>query len=231
MNAKLVRAIHPEVRVLDEAAGVVEYVASDETLDSYREIIRSDGWRFTNFRKNAPFVDSHNYGTIEKQVGIVVEFGVANKKLVETVKWAIDVPGNQLAQLGFAMTKAGYLKAVSVGFHPVRMASKWDNDPTDYVDQLSQLGLKDVPEDKKPRVVYKEQEQVELSSVIIGANPNALAKAYKDGVLSDSDLNYFAAEHDRKSARQALRPGRASLARGLGRLEFLRRIENALRKT
>ena len=32
MNA-INRQIHPEIRVLDEAQGLVEYVASDETLE------------------------------------------------------------------------------------------------------------------------------------------------------------------------------------------------------
>src|SRR5262245_42586020 len=100
---KLTRTIHPEVRVLDETKGLVQYVASDESLDSYREVIRAAGWRFTNFSRNAPFVDSHDYSSIDKLVGKVTEFKVDKGRLVETVQWAIDVPGNLLAQRGFAM--------------------------------------------------------------------------------------------------------------------------------
>jgi phage/plasmid-associated DNA primase len=47
--------------------------------------------------------------------------------LVETVKWAHDVPENRLAQLGYAMTKAGHLKAVSVGFIPTKMLTGGDS--------------------------------------------------------------------------------------------------------
>jgi hypothetical protein len=54
---KLIRTIHPEVKVVDASKGIVDYVASDESVDSYREIIRANGWKFTNFKKNAPFVD------------------------------------------------------------------------------------------------------------------------------------------------------------------------------
>ncbi|HEY3853504.1 MAG TPA: hypothetical protein VGO67_03820 [Verrucomicrobiae bacterium] len=68
------------------------------------------------FQKNAPFVDSHNYTSIDCLLGKVVDFRVKNRQLIETVKWAIDVPSNVLAIKGFAMMQAGYLKAVSVGF-------------------------------------------------------------------------------------------------------------------
>ena len=59
-----IRTIHPEVRVIDASRGIVDYIASDESLDSYREAIKAAGWKFTRFAKNSPFVDSHDYSTI-----------------------------------------------------------------------------------------------------------------------------------------------------------------------
>ena len=182
--------------MLDAKAGVVEYIASDETVDSYREIIRADGWRFSRFAKNAPFVDSHNYGTVEHLLGKVTDFKVAAGKLVETVQWAVDVAENKLAQLGWKMTEAGYLKAVSVGFLPVKVVSQHDGPA--FVNELTRLNLK--PEDRV-RVIYLEQEQFELSACVIGANPNALAKAYKAEVINDDDLQLLSiaatgVEHD-----------------------------------
>lgn len=187
------RVIETEVRILDEKAGLVQYVASDETLDSYREVIRVAGWRFNLFNKNSPFVDSHDYWTIEKLLGSVVDFAVEKKgargnsplQLVETVQWAKDVPENRLAQLGWKMTVAGFLKAVSVGFQPTRWVSKWDKDPSTFYEQADALGLKA----EEVRAIYLEQEQIELSAVIIGANPNALAKAYKAEVIGEDDLS------------------------------------------
>ena len=121
---KLIRTIHPEVRVIDAKAGVVEYIASDESIDCHREIIKAAGWRFDNFRKNAPFVDSHNYDSIECLLGRVTDFRVEGRQLIERVQWAVDVAEQPLARLGFNMTQAGYLKAVSVGFFPVKEVSK-----------------------------------------------------------------------------------------------------------
>jgi len=224
MSAKtLRRTIFPEVKVVDSAKGIVDYVASDETLDSYKEIIRAEGWRFTNFQKNAPFVDSHDYSTIKNQVGKVIDFNVDKRRLVERVQWAIDVPGNELAQLGWKMTEAGYLKAVSVGFWPKRWVSKWDSDKSGWASQLSELGLH---EEDGVRTIYIEQEQVELSAVVLGANPNALAKAYKAGALSDADLETFSAEKTkRETATSADDPAVAEAARQRARTIFLLEIQ------
>jgi len=189
MNQKtLRRTIHPEIRVLDAAQGLVEYIASDETLDTHQEVIRADGWRFDDFARNAPFVDSHDYSSIEKCLGRVVDFQVSERRLVETVKWAIDVPQNFLAQKGFAMTAAGYLRAVSVGFIPTRYASKWDADQAPF-----QAAIADLPPDtrSKVRCIYLEQQQKELSACVIGANPAALARGYKAGIFNDEELERF----------------------------------------
>jgi hypothetical protein len=179
------RTIHPETRVIDQSRGIVEYIASDETLDSYREIIRASGWRFNMFEKNAPFVDSHNYGSIEMLLGSVIDFRVVGSQLIETVQWAIDVEENKLARVGFAMTAAGHLRAVSVGFRPVRWTSAGD---TEWARTLAEMRL---PADTPARTIYLEQEQVELSACILGANPNALARSYKDGAINDEDIDFL----------------------------------------
>lgn len=185
------REITAAVRVLDDKEGIAEYVASDETVDSFGEVIRVNGWRFNRFSRNAPFVDSHRYGSVEDLLGSVLDFEVKRGRLIETVQWAIDVPSNQRARIGWEMTRAGYLKAVSVGFQPIRMASRWDNDKSVWHAQLRDLGL---TEQDGVRAVYLEQEQLELSAVILGANPNSLVnvgKAYRDGVIRDSDFAYL----------------------------------------
>lgn len=192
---KQIRTIHPEVRVIDAQRGLVDYVASDESLDSYREIIVAAGWRFTNFKKNSPFVDSHDYYSIEKLLGNVIDFGVQGKQLVERVKWAVDVEECKLAQFGFKMTAGGYLKAVSVGFIPVRSVSKWRNDPKEMADAVQAIGM-DAATAAQVCCIYQEQEQIELSACIIGANPNALAKAHKDGCIKDADLDAIGFDDD-----------------------------------
>ena len=179
------REIHAEVRIIDEGKGIVDYVASDETLDSYSEVIRAAGWRFNRFQKNAPFVDSHNYQSIGSLLGRVLAYDVMGGQLVERVQWAKDIP-DTLAAWGWKMLTGGFLKAVSVGFYPLKFATRWDADKTAWLEQLKELNLH---EEDGVRTVYIEQDQLELSSVIIGANPNAVARAYHAGALKDEDLD------------------------------------------
>lgn len=221
------RTIHPEVRVADDKAALVEYIASDESVDSYGEVIRAAGWRFDRFSRNAPFVDSHDYSTIDKLVGRVVDFRVEKRHLVETVQWAVDVPSNELARRGYEMTKAGYLRAVSVGFVPVTVLTEY-NDPAQYAQQLAELDLGD---GVRPRAIYLEQQQVELSAVIIGANAAALARGYKAGLLDERFLDWICQERARReTAMHAGQPADACTARQRAREQFLGRIEALIKR-
>jgi len=180
------REIHPQVKVIDERQGVVEYIASNETLDAHNEIVRADGWLFDDFSKNAPFVDSHNYESVGCCLGKVLDFKVQKKQLVETVKWAIDagLPEDHLANIGFKLTAAGYLKAVSVGFMPVNYVTPYDRNQDAWREQCEDLGLN--PDESMCRCIYVQQQQKELSACIIGANPDAVTRAYKAGILDDA---------------------------------------------
>lgn len=213
------RPLDISVRVVDSQKGMVDYIASTEAVDSYREIIRVNGWRFNLFRRNSPFLDSHDSGSIRSLLGRVVEFGVKGGQLIERVQWAIDVADNTLAQLGWKMTEAGYLKAVSVGFWPVRFTYPGK---ADWQAQLDELKL---PADSPVRLIYQEQEQVELSACVLGANPDALAKAYKAGVLAEEDLENFSKEYiARHTASGTAHPAHVTEARERERREFLERL-------
>lgn len=218
------RLLNAEVRVLDDQRGIVEYVASDETIDSYREVILASGWRFDLFQKNAPFVDSHDYSGIDKLVGKVLDWRIEGRRLVETVQWAIDVPENGLAQLGWKMTQGGYLKAVSVGFFPVAAVGRWMDDPKPFQQLCQQLGV-------DPTVVsciYTEQQQIELSACILGANPNALAKAMREGAIAEGDITRAFREptaHANEASRSGAASG-ATLART--RSWFLEKLQRAV---
>jgi hypothetical protein len=179
------RTIAPAIKVLDAAKGLVEYIASDETLDSYQEIIRVAGWKFdARFTSNPVFVDSHSYWGIRDVLGRVVEWRLEGDKLIEVVQWAIDVEENALARLGFAMTAKGYLKAVSVGFMPTIKVYRNDDDFTRVANEMK---LSTEARDKV-RCIFYEQQQIELSACVIGANPSALAKAYDDGAVDGEML-------------------------------------------
>ena len=100
------RQLGTECRVLDVSAGIVEYVASDETIDSYGEVIRAKGWKFDRFAKNAPFVDSHNYSSVACLLGNVTSWRVSGAKLIEQVKF---IPEGKLVASDAASLGAGKL--------------------------------------------------------------------------------------------------------------------------
>lgn len=183
---RLNRSILPEIRVVDAARGIVDYVASDQTIDSYSEVIKADGWRFDMFVKNSPLVDSHNYNGISNSLGKVIDFSVTNGKLINRAQFAIDVVENKMAALAWGMVSGGYMPAVSVGFFPTKMVSRNGVDAAAWAGVCEAVGLSDKAD--SIRTIYTEQQQCELSVCILGANPNALLKANKDGVLKDADL-------------------------------------------
>jgi hypothetical protein len=222
------RQIHPVVKVIDEKAGIVEYIASDESLDSYNEIVKADGARFDRFQKNAPFVDSHQYDTIGCCLGAVIDWRVVNRQVIETVKWAIDVGDNLMAHWGFKMTVAGYLKAVSIGFMPVSYVTKWDSNPTAFQQALKDLNI---AAGTDVRAIFLEWEQVELSACVIGANPNAVAKAYKAGILDDAALEKISTEYaKRETASITDDPADVLLARQRARERFLLEMQLTIKK-
>lgn len=178
------REFSTQVKVISEEKGIIQYVASSAALDSHREIVDPRGWRFNRMKTNPVFVNSHNYWSIEDQLGKVLSWGVREEMLIQDVQWAIDVPECRLARFGFNMTVKGYLNAVSVGFIPVRYALPGTDE---FAKACAELRL---PTDTiaKVRCIYLEQEQIELSACLIGSNPDALARAFHDGAVKEEEL-------------------------------------------
>lgn len=222
-------------KILDEKAGLVRYTASDESLDCHGEIVRVKGWKFSYFAKNAPFINSHDYSDVRNLLGSVAAYGVEGGELIEDVKYALTPKGETLADWVFAMVRDGHLKAVSVGFVPTSMCSKWDGDTKDFLAQVAELKL-DAGTAARLRCVYREQEQLELSQCIIGANPNALAKslrtvaaAHKAGTLSEENVQQFAALiENMKHASPAAKSADAGDASPRTRLAILAAIQTNL---
>lgn len=182
------REIGTQTRVIDAKRGTVEYIASSQAVDSCGDVVCAAGADFSRFERNAPFVDSHNYGSIDCLLGKVIDFRVVGKTVVETCQWAIDVPTNTLALKGFQMTQAGYLKAVSIGFIPQKTCRP---NSAEWQSVCEDLGMGDLED--SIACVYQKWLQLELSACCIGANPEAVAKSRAAGIIEDSDLLRFPA--------------------------------------
>src|SRR5437588_7628875 len=46
------------------STSVLEFIASDETLDRYDEIIMASGWKLESYRRNPVFQNAHKYGDV-----------------------------------------------------------------------------------------------------------------------------------------------------------------------
>jgi HK97 family phage prohead protease len=161
----------PDLQTLGLAAGspappILDFIASDDTLDRYEEVIDAKGWKLDNYRKNPVFQNSHQYGDIIFTLGKSLITEVRDAKLFQRIEFAIDI--NPMARICYGLYSNGFLNAVSVGFIPIR----WENAP-----------------DHAPyRRKYLEQELLELSSVAVPANPAALILGLKSGAVAASDI-------------------------------------------
>lgn len=149
---------------------IVEFVASNDKLDRYDEVIVAEGWQLENYKKNPVFQNSHKYGDIIFTLGKSLVTEIRGNALVQKILFAVDI--NPVAKLAYDLYRGKFLNAVSVGFIPIR----WEtgSDQSAY------------------RRKYLEQELLELSAVSIPANPDALQLAVKAGAVDKSDLKELA---------------------------------------
>jgi phage portal protein BeeE len=148
------------------AAPILDFIASDETLDRYDEIILAQGWKLENYRRNPVFQNAHKYGDIIFTLGKALFTEVREGRLVQRIEFATEV--NPMARIAYGLYRGKFLNAVSVGFVPLR----WENGG-------AEAGY---------RRKYLEQELLEVSAVGIPANPNALQLGLKAGAIEQSDL-------------------------------------------
>ena len=134
------------------------FVASDETVDRYGDVINADGWQLAEFRKNPVFLWLHSYAA---PIGKVEKVHVDGSRLLARVKFASEGV-SALADDLWKLVKERILRAVSVGFMV--------ESPDDY--ELIRNA-----EEEVTGVRYLRQQLLELSLVSVPANPNALAVA------------------------------------------------------
>ena len=142
------------VRFRTHAAKVngLEFVLSDETSDRMGDIIMSDGWDLSNFKKNPIALFGHRS---DFPIGTWKNVRVVDKQLRGFLELAPEGTSDRIDEIR-ALIDAGVLKAVSVGFRPKESKPRPE---TDY------------------GVFFTKSELVETSLVSVPANPNALAVA------------------------------------------------------
>lgn len=153
------------IKAVDAKERTMRFVASDESVDRYGDIIRASGWQLDNFRKNPVLLFAHD--SRQPPVGQVPSIEVVGTELIADCLFRPE-GDSQLSDDVWRAVEGGFLRAASVGFTPtgpvnqlVDSAGNW----TGYE--------------------FTSQELLELSVVPVPANPQALAVAKSLG-MSDA---------------------------------------------
>jgi len=141
----------------------ITFTISTGAVDRQGDTIAVDGWKLDNYLKNPVVLFAHRYDQlpVAKAISLVKEAGA--------LKATAEFPEKGLYPLAdtvYEMLKAGFLRATSVGFRP----------------------LKSVHNEERPgwAMDFIEQELLEFSVVPVPCNPEALMDAAKGvaGALS-----------------------------------------------
>ena len=166
-NAPQVGVMQTRAAILERATGAegfrrARFIASDETVDRYGDIIRASGWQLGNYRKNPVLLFGHQSDSLP--VGKVEPIAVEGTQLIAHAEF-LPEGVTSFADSVWSLIEHGALNAVSVGFLPL-------TPPNPIFDADKHLtGFE-----------YIAQELLELSVVPVPANPNALQLAKSFGL-------------------------------------------------
>lgn len=146
-----------------DAEGASVFVASSGAIDRYGDVVEQS-WRLANFRRNPVILHEHMVPVVGRGS---VKVDKDADALMLSVQWDDDEV-NPVGRLVAHQHRTGMRSAVSVGFRPGRSISraKLDDDHPAKV-------ASDVPE-WQAGYLYRSNELLEVSSVAVPANPEAL---------------------------------------------------------
>ena len=103
-------------KVLADRGEGLEFVLSDATVDRYGDIVEPSGWVLANFRKNPIALFGHSGGF---PIGTWSNLRVENEKLIGRLTLAAKGTSARLDEM-ISLVEQGILRAVSVGFRPLK---------------------------------------------------------------------------------------------------------------
>lgn len=164
----LVASLHFTAKQIEGDLPIVSFIASDNSVDRYNEVILPTAWGdFKNFKRNPVITDCHNYSSVGFILGRAIRFEVKSDNLENDVHFACE---NPLGKIAYDLARNGFCPTQSVGFIPL----EWKN---------GQSGT-------EPDRTYSKCDLLEIALTVVPANPNAsnIKKAYGAGALEKSDL-------------------------------------------
>jgi len=137
----------------------VKFIASTLTVDRHGTKLLPAGCKTENFLKNPVFLACHNRESLDAVLGLVVDIRVTADDVAITVEFDTTPEADK----ALVRIRKGFLRAVSVGFQPIKQNPEFDS-PDEEAAFLASGGV----------IVISEWELIEVSLVPIGSNPEAL---------------------------------------------------------
>ena len=164
------KVFRAEIKSVDTKNKTVEAVVSTQTTDRMKEVVLASAWkkRLNNYLNHPVLLSSHNYSDLSSQIGVAEEVKIKGDKVIAKFKYFVG-EGNPEADWAFKLASKG-IAAYSVGFIPYQYT-------TDGAEIEKLLGSTD--KSNMPTLVYKDVELLEISQVLVPANPSALLLSYK----------------------------------------------------
>ena len=174
-----------KVKTINENEGTVEIVASTARLDRDNDTIDPKGWIFDNFQKHPILVANHMTSRdLDSIIGKIENIHVEGDAVVMTARYFIN-RGNKKADWAWQLVKEG-IDAYSVSFIPIEYT-----------------------ENEKGGIDYKKQELLEVSQVVLPANPDAVSRSipnYKKYKWMPDATKWDASRAKKDARKYALNP-------------------------
>ena len=156
----VMRLAAADPQAVADADRKLRFVFSDGTIDRAGDSIDPEGWEVDNFLTNPVALWAHD--SYSPPIGRASNVGASGGKLMGDIEFmAAEISG--FADSIYRMIKAGFVKAVSVGFIPLEWSfAQEKNRP---------FGIN-----------FTKQELVEISVCPVPCNPNALQAAKAAGI-------------------------------------------------
>lgn len=106
--------VHSEYTKAEDRETKFHAIFSSDREDRHGDVVHQE-FDLKAFKKNPVFLDSHNYGSIERIIGRVSPISVKDGKLQGDIEFFMD---NPLGALAAKAAEQGFLGATSIGFIP-----------------------------------------------------------------------------------------------------------------
>lgn len=150
-----------ELKDFNERERAFTATASTEAIDRDGDILRANGWKLKNYKRNPVVLWGHD--SVALPIAKAKEIRIEDNKLKFRPQFA-TAEQNPFAEQVFQMFKAGFLRAFSVRFDPIESEDRelTEAEKAKYGNYF-----------RKPQE-YKSLELLEISAVNVPANPEAL---------------------------------------------------------